>query len=84
MIAVGIIASLAFIGWLIWRAARKKSIKAYMVMYGLSCIAGVFSFAFFLNMDLPKMGKILVCIILGAALIFVAAWFQRRAKPGQP
>jgi len=84
MIAVGIIASLAFIGWLIWRAARKKSIKASMVMYGLSCITGVFSFAFFLSMDLPKMGKILVCIILGAALIFVAAWFQRRAKPGQP
>ncbi|MCK4331284.1 MAG: hypothetical protein KAW81_01900 [Dehalococcoidia bacterium] len=83
MIAVGIIASLAFIGWLIWRAARKKPIKAYVVMYGLSCIAGVFSFAFFLSMDLPKMGKILVCIILGAALIFMAAWSQRGVKPRQ-
>lgn len=84
MIAVGIVGSLAFIGWLIWRAAKKKPMKAHLVSYGLSCVAGVYAFAFFLSMDLPKMGKILVCIILGAALIFVAAWSQRRAKPSQP
>ena len=84
MIAVGILALLAFIGWLVWRVVKKRPIKAYAVMYGLSCLAGVFTFAFFLNMDLPKLIKILVCIILGAALIFMAAWFQRRVKPTQP
>lgn len=60
MVAVGIIISLAFIGWLIWRIAKKRPIKAYMVMYGLSCLAGIFTFAFFLSMDLPEMVKILV------------------------
>ena len=84
MISVGIIASLVFIGWLVWRAAKKKQVRAYMAMYGLSCVAGVFTFAFFLSMDLPKMFKILICIILGAALIFMAAWSQRRVKPSQP
>ena len=84
MIAVGIIISLAFIGWLIWRIAKKRPIKAYMVMYGLSCLAGIFTFAFFLSMDLPEMVKILVSIVLGGVLIFIAAWSQRRVKPGQP
>lgn len=84
MEVVGVIGSLAFIGWLIWRAAKRKPIKAHLVSHVLSCIAGVFTFAFFLSMDLPEMVKILVCIVLGGALIFVAAWFQRRIKPGQP
>lgn len=84
MIAIGVIGSLAFIGWLIWRAATKKPIKAHLVSYVLSCIAGVFAFAFFLSMDLPDMVKILVCIVLGCVLIFIAAWSQRRVKPGQP
>lgn len=84
MEAVGVIASLAFIGWLIWRAAKKKPIKAHLVSYGLSCVAGIFAFAFFLSMDFPEMVKILVCIVLGSVLIFIAAWFQRRVKPGQP
>ena len=84
MTAVGIIASLVFIGWLIWRAAKKRQMRAYMAMYGLSCVTGIFTFAFFLSMDLPKMVKILICIILGAALIFMAAWSQWRVKPSQP
>jgi len=83
MITVGIIASLVFIGWLIWRAAKKRQIRAYMVMYGLSCVAGIFTFVFFLSMELPDMVKILASIILGSVLIFAAAWSQRRAKPGQ-
>ena len=82
--AVGVIGSLALIGWLIWRAAKKKPIKAHMVSYVLSCIAGVFAFAFFLSMDLLEMVKILVCIVLGGMLVFVAAWSQRRVKSGQP
>ncbi len=79
--AVAVIGSLAFIGWLIWRAAKRKPIKAHLVSYILACIAGVFTFTFFLAMDIPEVVKILASIILGAVLIFIAAWFQRRIKP---
>ena len=81
--AVAVIACLAFIGWVIWLAAKRKPIKAHLVSYILACIAGVFTFTFFLSMDLPEVLKILASIILGGVLIFVAAWFQRRAKPEQ-
>lgn len=78
--AIGIILSLAFIGWLIWRAVKRKPIKAYMAMYGLSCVAGIFTLAFFLSMDISKMVKILACIILGGILIYLAAQLQQRTK----
>ncbi len=81
--AVAVIGSLAFIGWLIWRAVKRKPIKAHLVSYILACIAGVFTFTFFLSMDLPEVVKILVSIILGGVLIFIAAWFQRRVKSDQ-
>ena len=81
---IAVILSLAFIGWLIWWAVRRKPIKAHSVMYGLSCLSGIFTLAFFLTMDIPKMFKVLVCIILGAALIFLAAWLQRRRQLTQP
>jgi len=80
LIVVGIILSLVFIGWLIWRAARKKVIKAYMAMYGLSCVAGIFTLVFFLSMDISKMIKILACIVFGGVLIYLAARLQQRAK----
>jgi hypothetical protein len=79
--AVAVIGSLAFIGWLIWRAVKRRPIKAHLVSYIIACIAGVFTFTFFLGMDLPEVLKILVSIVLGGVLIFVAAWFQRRVKP---
>ena len=82
--AIAVIGSLAFIGWLIWRAAKRKPIKAHLVSYILACIAGVFTFTFFLSMDLPKVVKILVSIVLGGVFIFIAAWFQRRVKSEQP
>jgi hypothetical protein len=81
--AVGIILSLAFIGWLAWRAAKRKAIKAYMAMYGLSSVAGIFTLAFFLTMDISKMIKILACIVFGGILIFLAARLQQRAKVSQ-
>ena len=81
--AVGIILSLAFIGWLAWCAAKRKAIKAYMAMYGLSSMAGIFTLAFFLSMDISKMIKILVCIILGGFLIYLAARLQQRANANQ-
>ncbi len=80
MEAIAIIATLAFIGWLIWRAVKRKPIKAYLVSYFLSCIAGAFTLTFFMSMDLPKVLKIIVSIVLGGVLIFLAAWLQRRTK----
>lgn len=81
LIAIAILLSLAFIGWIIYRAARRKPIKAHLVMYGLSSLAGIFTLAFFLSMDIPRIIKILVCIVLGAAFIFLAAYMQRRRQP---
>jgi uncharacterized membrane protein YfcA len=81
--AVGIVLSLSFIGWLAWRAAKRRAIKAYMAMYGLSCVAGIFTLAFFLSMDISKMIKILACIIFGSILIYLAARLQQRAKANQ-
>ncbi len=78
MIAVAVIGALAFIGWLIWMGVKKKPIQAHLVSYVLSCIAGVFTFAFFLTMDLSKLVKILASILLGAVLIFIAAYYQTR------
>jgi len=76
--AVAILASLAFIGWIIFRAVRGKSLKAHVVTYGVACVAGAYTFAFFLSMDIPQLIKILVSIILGMVLIFMAAYLQRR------
>jgi dipeptide/tripeptide permease len=89
--AVGIIALLVLIGWLVHHAlsSRKagravaEAIRPHTVMYGLSCVAGVCSLAFFLDMDsISKLVKVVVCILLGIALIFLAAWLQRKAQTG--
>ena len=82
--AIAVILSLVLIGWIISRAVKRKTIKAHIVMYLLSCLTGIFTLAFFLTMDIPQIVKVLVCIILGAVLIFLAAWLQRRRQPGQP
>jgi ABC-type Co2+ transport system permease subunit len=81
MLAIAILLSLAFIGWIIYRAVRKMAIKAHLVMYGLASLAGIFTIAFFLTMDIPRIVKILVCIVLGAVFIFLAAYLQRRRQP---
>jgi len=81
---IAVILSLVFIGWIIYRAVKRKSIRAHLVMYWLSCLSGIFTLAFFLAMDIPKIVKVLVCILLGAVLIFLAAWQQRRSQQGQP
>jgi len=83
-IAVAVLASLAFIGWLIYRAVRGKPFKAHTVTYGVACVAGVFTFAFFLSMDIPQLVKVLVSILLGVALIVLAAYLQRRRQPAKP
>jgi len=80
--AAAVLASLAFIGWLIYRAIKGKPFKAHTVTYGLACVAGVFTFAFFLSMDIPQLFKIVVSILLGMVLIVLAALLQRR-QPGR-
>ena len=82
--AVAVLASLAFIGWLIFRAVKGKPIKAYVVTYAVACVTGVFTLAFFLTMDIPQLIKILVSILLGMALIVLAAFLQRRRQTGKP
>jgi len=82
LIVVAVLASLVFIGWLIYRAVKGKpfTLKAHTVTYGLACVAGVFTFAFFLGMDIPQLVKIVVSIFLGMALIVLAAYLQRRRQ----
>ena len=80
--AIAVLLSLTFIGWLIWWAVRRKPIKAHVLMYLLSTLAGVYTLAFFLSMDIPTILKVVVSIILGATLIFLAAYSQRQREAG--
>jgi len=77
-IAVAVLAGLAFIGWLIYRAVKEKSVKAHFVSYGVAIVAGVFTYAYFLSMDFPQLIKIVASILLGIILIVTAALYQRR------
>ena len=77
-IAVAVLASLAFIGWIIFRAVKDKSIKAHFVSYGVAVVAGVFTYAYFLSMDFPQLIKIVISILLGIILIIIGALYQRR------
>ena len=75
--AVAVLASIAFIGWLVFRTVRQQTVRAHTVSRALAYIAGVFTFAFFLSMDIPELIKIVVSILLGIALIVLAALLQR-------
>ena len=77
-IAVAVLAALAFIGWLVYRAVKDKSVKAHFVSYGVAVVAGVFTYAYFLGMDFPQLIKIVSSILLGIILIVVGALYQRR------
>ncbi len=81
LILVAVLACLAFIGWLIYRAARRRAFNAHTITYAVAVLTGIFTYAFFLSMDLPQLLKILVSILLGAALIFLAAYLQLRRRP---
>ena len=76
--AVAVLASLAFIGWIIYRAVKEKSVKAHFVSYGVAVVAGVFTYAYFLSLDFPQLIKIVVSILLGIILIVIGALYQRR------
>lgn len=88
---VGIVALVILIGWIIHRAVNaqranrpvKDVLNPHVVMYGLACVAGVCSLAYFLEMDdVPKFIKVIACVTLGIALIVVASLAQRKARTG--
>ena len=80
---VAILASLVFIGWFIYRAVKGKPFKAHIVTYAVACVTGSFTLAFFLSMAIPQLVKIVVSILLGVALIILAAYLQRRRQTGK-
>ncbi len=80
MTAIGVILSLALIAWLIWRAATGRGVTAHLVMYAIASICGVFTYSFFLGMDVPNPLKVFGSIIVGALLIVFGAWLQSRRQ----
>lgn len=93
-IVIGLISSviwfglLGFIGWLIYRAVKGelkvRQIRAHNIAYGISVVTGIFTYIFFLSMDMPQLFKIVASIILGVGLIFLAAYIQRRRQQTKP
>lgn len=79
--AVAVIASLALIGWLIYRAVRQKPIKAHTIVRALAYLTGLYTFAFFLSMNIPLLIQVVVSILLGGVLIVMGASIQRRRQP---
>ena len=85
VIAIGVLAALALIAWLVYRAVKDKSVKAHTVSYGVAIIAGIFTYAYFLSLNYPQLIKIVASILLGIVLIILAAVLQHRmaAKKGE-
>jgi len=77
-VAVAVLAILAFLGWVIFRTIKEKSLKSHFVCYGVAIISGIFTYAYFLSMEFPQLIKIVVSILLGIILIVVGALYQRR------
>ncbi len=80
MASIAILAALVFFGWLIYRAIKGKPFRAHVVAYAVAVVTGVFTLAYFLSMDIPQLIKIVVTILLGIALIVLAAYRQRRQQ----
>ncbi|HET6478240.1 MAG TPA: hypothetical protein VFF92_04090 [Dehalococcoidales bacterium] len=76
--AVAVLASLAIIGWLIYRGVRQKPIRAHTIIRAIAYLTGLYTFAFFLSMNFPLLIKVVVSIVLGAVLIVIGATIQRR------
>jgi hypothetical protein len=82
VISLAVLAALGFIAWLVFRAVRNKPFKAHFISYAIAVVAGVFTYGYFLSMDLPQFIKIIGSIILGIILIIIAALYQRRKATG--
>lgn len=76
--AVAVLASLALIGWLVFRAVRQKPIRAHTITRALAYLTGLYTFAFFLSMNIPLLIRVVVSILLGAIMIVLGASLQRR------
>ena len=63
--AVAVLASLVFVVWLIYRAVRQKTVNAHVVSRAIAYVASVFTFAYFLSMNIPELIKIVVISSLG-------------------
>lgn len=81
--AVAVVASLVFIGWLVYRAVRQKPIRAHIVTRAIAYVTALYTFAFFLDMDIPLLLKVMVSIIIGGILIVLGATLQRRRESGR-
>jgi len=88
LIFVATILLLIFVLWLIYSAIKannagkeaREVLNPHIIMYGLSFISGISAFTFFLSIDISKPFKILVSIILGMTIIFIANWMQKRSS----
>jgi len=83
VITIATFAILGFIGWLIYRVVRGRQVKAHHITYGIAVVTGIYTYGFFLSMNIIQPVKILVSIILGMVLIFMAALLQRRKASKQ-
>ena len=77
LVLVAVLASLVFAGWLIYHAIKQKPVKAHTVTRVIAYVVGIFTFAFFLQMDIPLLFKVVISILLGMVLIIIAAYLQR-------
>ena len=84
VITIATFAILGFIGWLIYRAVRGRQVKAHHITYGIAVITGIFTYGFFLSMNILQPVKIVVSIFLGMVLILLAAYLQRRRQADKP
>jgi len=84
MASIAILAVLALIGWLIYRAVKGKPFKPHTIAYAISVVTGILTLAFFLDMNIPQLVKVVVSILLGIALIILAAYLQLRRRPSEP
>ncbi len=82
--SIATFAIMGFIGWLIYRAIKGKPVKAHHITYGIAVVTGIFTYGFFLSMNILQPVKILVSIILGIVLIILATLLQRRRQPAKP
>ena len=78
---VAVLASLVFIGWLVYRAVRQRPIRAHTITRAIAYVTALYTFAFFLSMDIPLLLKVVASILLGAVLIVLGATLQRRRQP---
>ncbi|MBI2852221.1 MAG: hypothetical protein HYX84_03850 [Chloroflexi bacterium] len=75
---VAVLGTLGFISWLVYRAIRGRPLRANHITYGIAIVTGVYTYAFFLGMNVPQLIKVVVSIILGIGLIILASYLQRR------